>query len=294
MTALSDNQAFENVDRLLPSFLIIGAIKSGTSSLYRYLSEHPEILPSKEKEPGFFSNASLPKLKANFQAYSELYPSLSHSGIVETNWVDLTQNQTFSESSLSFVKEADKSYISFEATANTYFSAKPGLVKTVLPNAKLIMLVRDPALRFVSHYRMFKRFNREGRKGFEMPKLLDFVHQEIAAYKAKQPTRLIHQGRYTDYLRRWQSVFGPTNLLVLPVNAFENPIDGNRALAKVTDFLGIADHDFCVSLQQKHNKAEEIPLNPRVIERLNQFYRLSNKQLQDEFDISFDSNVTSL
>lgn len=289
MNEFSVDHALVNKDRLLPSFLIIGGIKCGTSSLYRYLSEHPNVLPSMEKEPGYFSHASLPKLIANFDKYCSLFPERSHEGTIETNWVDLAANQTFSESSLSFIKKANTHYISFEATANTYFSAKPGLVKTVLPNAKIIMLVRDPALRFISHYRMFKRFNREGREGFDMPPLLAFVNQEIRAFKEKKSTRILHQGRYIDYLRRWRAVYGSERLLVLPTGIFENPLIGNNALAQITDFLDLPRHDFSSHLKVKHNQAQKIPMNERVLERLNHFYKRSNQQLNSEFGISFDS-----
>lgn len=101
----------------LPTFLIIGSMKAGTSSLHNYLSEHPEIFMSKDKELNFF-NTTL-------------------------NWskgVDWYKEQF--DGAYSVRGETSPNYTKWENTAER--------VHSVLPNIKLIYLLRDPVQRFIS------------------------------------------------------------------------------------------------------------------------------------------------
>ena len=101
----------------LPTFLVIGAMKAGTSSLHSYLSEHPEICMSQTKELNFF-NTSL-------------------------NWnrgIDWYKSQF--DANYEVRGEASPNYSKWEGTAERVYS--------ILPKAKLIYLLRDPICRFES------------------------------------------------------------------------------------------------------------------------------------------------
>jgi hypothetical protein len=121
-TAESPNREMEGYDAGLPDFIVIGAMKAGTTSLHHYLSCHPEIAMTAEKEPTFFT--------------------------AEGNWtkgLDWYRGQFEANGRLR--GEASPDYTKFPRHAGV-----PARMHAILPNAKLIYLVRDPVERLVSHY----------------------------------------------------------------------------------------------------------------------------------------------
>ena len=113
---------FETESRMLPDFIIIGAMKAGTTSLQRYIASHPEIVGSTPKETDFF------KTKDTFQRgtawYRALFKGTGHYAI-----------------------EASPNY-----TKRHLFPGVPERMHAILPKAKLIYIVRDPIERILSHY----------------------------------------------------------------------------------------------------------------------------------------------
>jgi len=106
----------------LPNLIIIGAAKSGTSSLHYYLNLHPQISMSKQKELNFFNEELAWKkgikwYKSNFTGIAKIY----------------------GESSPSY-------------TGYPLYKGVAGRMHSVVPGAKLIYIVRDPIERMVSHY----------------------------------------------------------------------------------------------------------------------------------------------
>lgn len=113
----------------LPTFLIIGAMKSGTTSLHRYLDQHPQIQMSARKEPSFFSGpeAGIPytlSRVSDVKQYEELFdPTVEVRGEASPNYTIYPRRQ-----------------------------GVPERIKRLVPKAKLIYIVRDPIDRTVSHY----------------------------------------------------------------------------------------------------------------------------------------------
>lgn len=106
-----------------PNFLIIGAARSGTTSLFKYLESHPDIFMSEIKEINFFSN-----------------DKYWQKGL---DWYE----QHFARATQKCVGEASTSYTSYPFRNQT-----PERIFKNLPDVKLIYLVRDPIDRFLSHY----------------------------------------------------------------------------------------------------------------------------------------------
>jgi hypothetical protein len=117
----------------LPSFVIIGAMKGGTSSLYHYLRQHPEICMSSPKETDFFIEAR------NYGKGLDWYRSLF----------------------------ADPAKVCGEASPNyTKRHMHPGVPRRLhrlVPDVKLIYILRDPIDRIVSHYLHKRLLGRETR-----------------------------------------------------------------------------------------------------------------------------------
>ena len=104
-----------------PNFFIVGAPRAGTTSLYNYLNEISEVFMSPVKEPGFF----IPNDFRNFseKTYLELFENVKDE---------------------IAIGEATAGYLGNEKT--------PFLIKEKVPNAKIIITLRDPVNRIFSHY----------------------------------------------------------------------------------------------------------------------------------------------
>ncbi len=132
----------------LPNFFIIGAAKSGTSSLYMYLKQHPEIYMSPIKEPHYFSfdNVSkhtkgpgdpIHKAITNFDKYQSLFDNV-------------TTEKAIGEASTSYL----------------YRPEAPIRIYEILPEAKFIAILRNPVDRAFSAYMHVVRDKRENTKNF--------------------------------------------------------------------------------------------------------------------------------
>lgn len=110
--------------RILPTFLIIGASKCGTTSLWTYLDRHPDVFWADPKEPMFFN------WDAHYDQGVEWYANL-------------------------FANAGDKQAVGEATTSYTYAPHSPNVperMHKLLPDCKLIYMVRPPTARTYSHY----------------------------------------------------------------------------------------------------------------------------------------------
>ncbi len=112
-------------DGRLPNFLVIGSMKAGTTSLFRYLSAHPEVAMGSYKEIEFFSSDEHWQLGLDW--YSEFFATVDNGAIA--------------------IGECSTGYTKFPA-----FSHAADRIASTLPDARLIYLVREPIERMRSHY----------------------------------------------------------------------------------------------------------------------------------------------
>ncbi len=268
-----------------PSFIIIGGVKCASSSLYRYINFHPQVLPCKTKEPGYFNTSSRLKLFWKYKSYIDLFPKLNDKQAVG-DWLDLGEDNKMIPSSFTKSIDKNKEYITGEATANTFALANPKWIKMMLPNVKLILLLRDPADRFISHFNMLKRFHSEGRKGYDLGTLDLFVDQEIKAYEQGEKTRIISQGIYMDKLPLWKQIFGD-NLELFKTKDFNGAL-ANETMNKVCKHLDIPTFDFNPILKVKYNSTGKKMEPTLASEKLKQFYSPSLDQLKLQYGFSLD------
>lgn len=193
---------------MLPTFLIIGAAKAGTTSLGYYLSLHPEIFVYRDREPHFFS-ADLPsgvpmgpEAVRSLLAYEKLFPS-------------------------AFPVRGESS------PAYSQHPARPGVaerIHSLLPDAKLIYLVRDPIDRLVSHY--MHQVTGEGEKR-PLSLALGDINDPFNIY--------VCAGRYATQLRQYLTHFDSERILVIDQADLAN--ERGSTLRKVFAFLSV-DPDF--------------------------------------------------
>jgi hypothetical protein len=183
---------------VLPNVIVIGAKKSGTTSLYHYLASHPDISMSREKELDFF--------------------------VAERNW----------SRGLSWYQRQFDGHAPVRGEASPYYTALPqhrGVPQRmagIIPDARLVYLVRDPIERLISHYHMGVATGRERRS------LPDAVADLSESW-------YVAQGRYWMQLEPYLSHFPPEQVLV--VDQDELARGRAAAMRRVFAFLGV-DADF--------------------------------------------------
>jgi hypothetical protein len=255
-----------------PDFLLIGAQKAGTTSLYRYLIQHPQILGNKTwKEIRYFD------LPENYQKGMGWYLGNFPSKLEKQN-------------RLTF--DASPSYL--------YFPHIPQLIKQDLGNIKMIAILREPASRAYSAWRMYHSFAdnshahlRDIADHRSFPLAIDQeLRQSFSEEQRPQyPYGYVARGKYIEQIENYFSFFNKKNLLVL--SAEELSRETEKTLEKVCKFLEIGEfpqHLVENLKQEKYNvgryqKDEE---EKKVIEKLKVFFVPFNQRLYDLLDVRFD------
>lgn len=205
-----------------PDFFIVGAPKAGTSSLYNYLIQHPGVFMSYPKEPHFFYNRSTPGSPVLQEKALEDYLGL-FTGV----------------SKGVCAGEASTSYLWSASTASE--------IKHLQPEAKIIILLRDPVDRAYSHYW------HQVQDGIEP---LDFEEALQAEPERIRQGRwhglyYVDNGLYAGQVRRYLEVFGQE---AVRVYLFEDLIRDTREVCRdVFEFLGL-DPDVPLETEKIYNQ----------------------------------------
>ena len=204
-----------------PNFFIVGAPKAGTTSLYEYLKKTPGIFMSPVKEPNYFSQGIAPhhffnKTIRDKEKYLNLFKNVKNEVAIG---------------------EASGSYLRDPKAAQ--------LIHDTVPNAKIIILLRDPILRAYSHYLMRARgrsahltFRQVIKKSLDSPENDDYSRIIISA------------GMYYQQVKRYLDTFGKENVKILIFEEFVN--DSRKAVKEILEFLGVKS-EIAESVGKVHN-----------------------------------------
>ena len=266
---------------LKPSFFIIGERKCGTSSLYRYLCEHPGILPCKVKEPQFFSQPVWQRVM-DYHKYLSLFPLAEGDQPVRMEWIDLVPDSGYLKRELVYERQASVEYITGEASANTFAQVPPDRLYRYFPAARLIVLFRDPVARAYSHYRMLQRFADEGRRlPFRPTDFLTDTRNEIERIDRGERTYFVGQGMYATALSKWYDCFGREQVLVLFSENLKQATGAAQTMNQVCEFLGVPAYDFGNVLSEQFNVAPGQQIEQEARTLLEEFYSPHNKELAE-------------
>lgn len=217
--------------RLLPNLLIIGAAKSGTSALHNYLGEHPQIFMSTPKEPRFFLVWNNP----------EQWAIHDHENRMEHNTYYTVEryNEVFTNGRNYPVRgESSTAYL-----ANPSCAYK---IKELVPDTKIIAVLRNPAERAFSNYVMYKNWGIE-KMDFEAA-----VYEEMKTGRGSypQPMKYLYLGKYAESLKVYFSLFREEQVRVYLYDDFL--VRPAAFLKDIFSFLEV-DETFVPDLQKKYN-----------------------------------------
>lgn len=210
-------------DETLPTFLIIGAMKGGTSSLYEYLRQHPDVFASAVKEPSFFIDCAPHGLLMPHRG-RRMFRSRDERAMFRT--LDAYRELFTGSEAYAARFEASTSYLCHPPAARH--------IKEMLPEVKLVVLLRDPVDRAYSAYTFHKSFGYEPASTFE-----DALAEELAGERDDwwYAWRHLHYGLYSQHIDRYRRTFGEQRLLVLSSDAFfEDPTSTCRSVFR---FVGV-------------------------------------------------------
>ena len=223
----------------MPNFLVIGAAKAGTTSLYRYLRSHPDIYLSPIKEPKYFA---FPETRPFFVGPDSNRRNQDPTIIWKLEeYRQLFDGRTYQAAA----GEVSPQYI--------YCECSPGSIRKLIPDAKLIAILRDPTDRAFSHFCHSRRDGREPLSNFAAA--LAAEDKRIAAgwwfnfhYR--------NRGYYAKQLKRYLELFPREQILVL---LYDDMVSNCPALLrKICAFLGV-DENFEFDTTEHHNVTYGIP-----------------------------------
>jgi hypothetical protein len=225
----------------LPNFLIIGAAKSGTTALYEYLKQHPQIFMSVIKEPKFFAHENrLPNWKGpGDERYDPT--TITNIALYLAMFHEVTDEKAVGEASTQYL----------------YMPGAAERIKYYVPNAKLIAILRNPVE--VS----YSAFLHKRREGFEP--LSDFgeaLRQEPVRIKDNW-SPLWHyrqRGFYHEHLKHYYELFDRDRIRVYLYDDLKK--DPAGLIKSIFQFLEV-DPSFDPSMAQKPNQSG-IPKSPKL------------------------------
>jgi hypothetical protein len=250
--------------RGMPSALIIGAQRSGTTSLFQYLARHPDVLPPLGKEIHYFD-------------------------------FHYARGITWYRGRFPYSYRLRRGALTLDASP--YYLMHPlvpGRAAQLLPEVKLIALLRNPVDRALSHY---QHEVRDGRESLSFAEAIDRESERLAGEEerlrsdpdyysyAHHRFSYTRRGLYLDQLRRWVEHFPRSRLLVLQSEwLFRDPA---AATAAVQQFLGLRPHrleGYKPFLHGSYDRAMPPELRARLLAYFEPYNRELYQWLGREFD----------
>ena len=253
--------------RVLPEFIIIGSMKCGTTSLYYDICEHPCTLAAAYDEIGFFDS--------NF-----------HLGI---NWY---RSMFPTKGQIEDIKHKEGVAITGEDTPFYFWNPIAAKrIQKLLPNIKLIIILRNPIDRAYSEYQDLAS-NKSNFPSFEtvienemnsQRNNADIITEENFEVFNQKNSYLL-KGIYVDQLKIWTSLFPKEQIFILSTeNLNSDPID---ALGSVFQYLNLPDYKIKNPQHQKQKKYSSMKTETR--NELIEFFKPHNERLFKMINKKFD------
>ncbi len=230
-----------------PDFFLVGAAKAGTTSLYNYLDQHPDIYMSPVKEPNFFST------DINVDDFCSTYRK--NTFLENDNYFN---DRPLKPLQLAFIRKkgqydalfepAGRNKIKGEASTSYLFSQVAAKnIYGCNPNAKIIIIIRNPVERIFSHYLMALRY---GFTHLSFKKALekDMQHPDKGWGKSEL---FVELGMYYEQIKRYFDIFSADKVKIFLFDELKNAPE--RLMSACFEFLEVKNISF--KSFSEHNKA---------------------------------------
>tara|TARA_B100000029_G_scaffold103718_1_gene94261 strand:+ start:9317 stop:10213 length:897 start_codon:yes stop_codon:yes gene_type:complete len=259
--------------RILPEVIIIGVGRGGTTSLFHYLSQHPCIRGSAYDELGFFDE----NYHLGINWYRSLFPTKSSGNEI--------------------MKKFGR-FLTYEVTPQ--YLRKPWVAKRILetyPNMKLIVMLRNPIDKSLSHYHLAKRNNhkllkKDGKimsfdevvdKDIKFLSNLDMNNLDENYFRNVITKTFLGRGFYAQFFNEWFKVFSRKQFLILSTEELADQTQ--NVLKQIFRFLNIPEMD--IPDIQKHNTGKYDSMNENTRHKLAEFFHEHNQNLYKLLDRDF-------
>jgi Sulfotransferase domain len=267
-------RAFSRVtarSRALPDFIVIGSQKAGTSSLASYFVDHPDVFWPNRQEIHYFDwsyDRSPSWYRAWFARRSEL----------EAHQRDTGRPARVGEKTPDYLVIPDG----------------PARVKAALPDARLVVALREPVSRAYSQWSMNMR---QGSETLSFPDAIAAEEERLASVDHSKQLRGSHylkhgyvmRGRYVDHLERWFERFDRTQILVY--RSEDLYADPKLWLARILEHVGV-DGSAPVGANLPHtNAGDNGDLDPALRDDLVARFADADARLQELIGLSYYQDV---
>jgi hypothetical protein len=207
----------------VPDFFIVGHQKCGTTALYLMLKSHPQIFMPENKEPRYFST----DLRSRFPGRSPAVRRLRTLDGYLSLFAEASPEQLVGEASPQYLRSR----------------AAPGGIADLQPDARIIVILREPASFVRSFHLQMVSSNVESQRDLRKAIALEEVRRRGRRIPRRCPIpnalQYSDHVRYVEQLRRYHAVFPPEHVLVLIYEDFRR--DNEATVRKVLRFLEVDD-----------------------------------------------------
>jgi len=235
-----------------PNLFLVAAPRSGSTQLAAWLASHPDVGMPPIKEPNFFSQHEFPEEHVSANHLSDVDPEryVREKSRKQLQFAIFRRPEHYAY----LFHGIDTAYRMDASTTYLHCPEAPAKIKNYAPDAKIILLTRDPISRAVSHYRLAVRTGRVTRT---------FREELEAEYRGETPLPgrfLLRQSRYDDAVALYRATWPPEHIFAI---SFEELIASPQSvLAELARFLDIDPTKF--DLGTNSQNAGDAPRFPTV------------------------------
>ena len=254
--------------RVLPDFFVIGPGRTGTTSLFYYLDQHPSLSKSAYDELGFFDV----NFHLGFHWYRSLFPSI------------LTKFRIKLKTNFFMTYDVTPSYVRRPWIARR--------IKKLFPNSKLIIVLRNPIDKTYSHYYLSttsgetRNFEEVIKKDMDDISKWNINSKDDNYFATKVENSKLARGFYVEQLLPWFELFPKNQILI--ISSEELASNTKNVMSEIFKFLNLPDYK--IPNIEKVNVSKYSKINPDTRKILIDFFKPYNEQLFKFLDRKFDWN----
>jgi hypothetical protein len=249
-----------------PQFIIIGAQKAGTSSLFEVLKQHPDLLASKTKEVHYFDNDS---------------------------WYNSENTDDYLKQFPVFAK-GDGRKLPFEATPRYMFhpQAAPRIFE-FNPSMKMVVLLRNPIYRALSAWSMFHYHFKSGKRSklHDPRSFAEAIEQDLKTVNQewnRNKRSYVLRGHYADQISRYLEYFSEEQLLILESGDLRESFDST--LSQIFEFVGVRNVKLKPVIANK-SRANDTLDHTETFQLLSNYYAEPNEKLFELLGRKFNWSI---